>query len=153
MAAFGNKQYKPKDMQELFHKLFNDVQNIHEELAEYINTPSWNRPAFSSYHDDDDEVYTIAITPKEPNNSLSMGNEHLDIILATELDEVIKSSVEDVVPIPSESEGIPGNTCDVPFRDNSPRLVVSKVQFEEFFDSNDDSTSIDDDYFSIDNID
>nr|GFC49653.1 hypothetical protein [Tanacetum cinerariifolium] len=26
-------------------------------------------------------------------------------------------------------------------------------QFEEFFDSNDDSTSIDDDYFSIDNID
>nr|GEX99642.1 hypothetical protein [Tanacetum cinerariifolium] len=32
--AFGNKQYKPDDMKELFRKLFNDVQNIHEELAE-----------------------------------------------------------------------------------------------------------------------
>nr|GFA39161.1 hypothetical protein [Tanacetum cinerariifolium] len=63
------------------------------------------------------------------------------------------SSVEDLVPIPSESEGIPNNTCDVLFRDNSPPLDVSKDKFEEFSDSNDDSTSIDNDYFSIDNID
>nr|GFA90345.1 hypothetical protein [Tanacetum cinerariifolium] len=40
--AFGNKQYKPEDIQELFRKLLNDVQNIHEELAGYINTPGWN---------------------------------------------------------------------------------------------------------------
>ncbi|GJV26448.1 hypothetical protein Tco_1379143 [Tanacetum coccineum] len=57
---------------------------------------------------DDDEDYTIAITPvlptKEPVNSLSMGDEHLDTIPATESDEVIKSSVENLVPIPSESE-------------------------------------------------
>nr|GEV19890.1 RNA-directed DNA polymerase, eukaryota [Tanacetum cinerariifolium] len=70
-----------------------------------------------------------------------------------ESDEVIKSSVEDLVPIPSESEGIPDNTCDVPFCDNSPYLDVSKDQFKDFFDSNDDSTLIDDDYFSIDSID
>nr|GEY74768.1 hypothetical protein [Tanacetum cinerariifolium] len=150
--AFGKKQYKSEDVQELFRKLFNDVQNIHEELAEYINTPSWNRSAFSNYDDDDDEDYTIAITPEEPDNSLSMGDEHLDTILATESDEVIKSSVEDLVSIPSESEVILDNTCDVPFRDNSPPLDVSKDQFEEFSDSNDGSTSIDDDYFSIDNI-
>nr|GEX99545.1 hypothetical protein [Tanacetum cinerariifolium] len=31
-------------------------------------------------------------------------------------------------------------------------LDISKDQFEDFFDSNDDSTSIDDDYFSIDDI-
>nr|GEZ31888.1 hypothetical protein [Tanacetum cinerariifolium] len=61
--AFGNKQYKPKDMQELFHKLLNDVQNIYEELAEYINTPGWNRPAFYDDDGDDDVDYTIAITP------------------------------------------------------------------------------------------
>ncbi|GJR12430.1 hypothetical protein Tco_0795082 [Tanacetum coccineum] len=40
---------------------------------------------------DDDEDYTIAITPvlptKEPVNSLSMGDEHLDTIPATESDE------------------------------------------------------------------
>nr|GFA71676.1 hypothetical protein [Tanacetum cinerariifolium] len=93
--AFGNKQYKPEDIQELIRKLFNDVQNIHEELAD----------------------------------------------------------VEDLVPIPSESEGIPDDTYDVPFRDNSPPLDISKDQFEDFSDSNDDSTSIDDNSFSIEDID
>nr|GEW90330.1 hypothetical protein [Tanacetum cinerariifolium] len=138
----GNKQYKPEDVQELFRKLLNDVQNIHEELAEYINIPSWNCPAFSS-HDDDDEDYTIAITPEEPDNSLSMRDEHLDTIPAMESDEVIRSSVRDLIPILSESEGIPNNACDVPFRDNSPPLDVFKDPFEEFFNSNNDSTLID----------
>nr|GEW27416.1 hypothetical protein [Tanacetum cinerariifolium] len=153
--AFGNKQYKPEDKQELFRKLFNDVQNIYEELAEYINTPNWNRHAFSSYDDDDDyeKDYTITITPEDPDNSLSMGDEHLDTILATESNEVINSSIEELVPILSESEGIPDNMCDVPFCDNPPSLDISKDQLEEFSNSNDDSTSIDDDYFSIDNID
>nr|GEZ15488.1 hypothetical protein [Tanacetum cinerariifolium] len=140
----------------LIRKLFNDVKIIHEELAKYINTPSWNRPAFYDY-DDDDEDYTIAITPvlstEEPVDSLIMEDEHLDTILATELDEVIKSSVEDHVSIPSESEGIPDNMCDVPFCDNSSPLNISKDQFKDFSDSSDDSTSIDDDYFSIDDID
>nr|GEY41099.1 hypothetical protein [Tanacetum cinerariifolium] len=35
-------------------------------------------------YDGDDEGYTIAITPKEPDKSRSMGDEHLDTILATE---------------------------------------------------------------------
>nr|GFC98558.1 hypothetical protein [Tanacetum cinerariifolium] len=69
-----------------------------------------------------------------------------------ESDEFIKSSVENLVLIPSESEGIPDNMCDVPFHDNSPPLDISKDQFEDFSDSNDDSTSIDDDSFSIDDI-
>nr|GEU51607.1 hypothetical protein [Tanacetum cinerariifolium] len=34
-----------------------------------------------------------------------MGDEHLDTILATKSDELIKSSVENLVPIPRESEG------------------------------------------------
>nr|GEW67979.1 putative reverse transcriptase domain-containing protein [Tanacetum cinerariifolium] len=33
--------------------------------------------------------------------------------------EVIKSSVEDLVLIPSESEGLPDNMCDVPFSDKN----------------------------------
>nr|GEZ70543.1 hypothetical protein [Tanacetum cinerariifolium] len=98
--TFGNKQYKPEDVQELFHKLFNDVQNIHEELVEYINSPSWNCPAFSSHDDnDDDEDYTIAITPEEPDNFLSIRDEHLDTIPATKSNKVIKFSVENLVPI------------------------------------------------------
>nr|GEU98738.1 hypothetical protein [Tanacetum cinerariifolium] len=115
--------------------------------------PFNNRPAFYNYDDDDDEDYTMAIAPKEPVDSLIMEDEHLDTIPATKSDEVIKSSVEDLVPIPSESEGIPDNMCDVPFRDNSPPLDISKDQFQNFSDSNDDSTLIDDDYFSIEDID
>nr|GEW10474.1 hypothetical protein [Tanacetum cinerariifolium] len=124
-------------------------------MAVYINTSSWDRPTIF-YNDDDDEDCTIAITPilstEEPDNYLSMRDEHLDTILATKSDELIKSSVENLVLIPSESEGIPDNMCDVPFHDNSPPLNVSEDQFEDFFDSNDDSTSIDDDSFFIDNI-
>nr|GFC27192.1 hypothetical protein [Tanacetum cinerariifolium] len=78
--------------------------NIHEELVEFINSPSWNRPAV--YDDDDDVDYTITITLvlsiEEPDKSLSMRDEHLYTIPATESDEVIKSSVEDLVPILSE---------------------------------------------------
>nr|GFA72245.1 hypothetical protein [Tanacetum cinerariifolium] len=106
---------------------------------------------------DDDEDYTIAVTPslsiEEPDNSLSMGDEHLDTIPATESDEVIKSSVANLIPIPSESEGIPEHKYDVPFHDNSPPLDVSKDQFKDFSESNEEFSSIDDESFSIDNID
>nr|GFB23249.1 hypothetical protein [Tanacetum cinerariifolium] len=79
-----------------------------QELAEYINTPGWNRPTFYNNGDDDDVDYNITITPvlsiEEPDKSLSMGDEHFDTIPATESDELLKSSVEDLVPIPSDSE-------------------------------------------------
>nr|GEZ43412.1 hypothetical protein [Tanacetum cinerariifolium] len=71
------------------------------ELAEYINTPSWNRPVFYNNDDDDDEDCTIGITPDYPiTDYLSMGDEHLDTIPATKSDKFIKSSVENNVPIP-----------------------------------------------------
>ncbi|GJX07472.1 hypothetical protein Tco_0195404 [Tanacetum coccineum] len=64
-----------------------------------------------------------AITPdlpiEEPDNSLNIGDEHLDTILATESDEVIKSSVENLVLIPSEFEGMSDDTSDVPTCDNN----------------------------------
>ncbi|GKE60428.1 hypothetical protein Tco_1510795, partial [Tanacetum coccineum] len=106
---------------------------------------------------DDDEDYTIAITPalstEESVDSLIMEDEHLDTIQAMKSDEVIKFSVKNLVQIPSESKSIPDNMCDVPFRDNSSPLDILKDQFEGFSDYNDDSTSIDDDSFSIDDID
>nr|GEU91212.1 hypothetical protein [Tanacetum cinerariifolium] len=57
---------------------------------------------------DDDDDYDSAIIPilstEEPIDSLSMGDDHLDTIPTTKSDEVIKSSVEDLIPIPSEFE-------------------------------------------------
>ncbi|GJR22788.1 hypothetical protein Tco_0971315 [Tanacetum coccineum] len=107
---------------------------------------------------DDDDDCTIAITPvlptKEPVNSLSMGDEHLDTIPETESDEVIKSSVENLVPIPSESEGIPDKMCDVPLCNNPTSLEAFKEHSETIIDYNDDSTSSDDDsYENIDYVD
>ncbi|GJY24635.1 hypothetical protein Tco_0398293 [Tanacetum coccineum] len=73
-----------------------------------------------------------------------MGDEHLSTIPETESDEVIKSSVEGLIPIPSESEGISNDTCDVPFCDNSPPLDVLNDHFEIFSDFNDDDDSFED---------
>nr|GFC12141.1 hypothetical protein [Tanacetum cinerariifolium] len=93
------------------------------------------------------------LSTEEPDNSLSMGDEHLDAISVTESDEFIKSGVENLIPIPSESVGIPEHVCDVPFHDNSPPLDVLKDQIEDFSESNKEFYSIDDDSFSIDEID
>ncbi|GJS81682.1 hypothetical protein Tco_0748223 [Tanacetum coccineum] len=105
---------------------------------------------------DDDDDYTIAITPvlptKEPVNSLSMGDEHLDTIPATESDEIIKSSVENLVQIPSESEGIPDSVCDVPLCNNPTPLEAFKEHSETIIDSNNDYSSSDDDSFSSKDI-
>ncbi|GJZ16442.1 hypothetical protein Tco_0552119 [Tanacetum coccineum] len=79
---------------------------------------------------DDDKDDTIAVTPvlstEEPVDSLIIEDEHLDTIPATESDEVIKSSVENLVPIPSESKGIPDSVCDVPLFNNPNLLKLSK---------------------------
>ncbi|GKF32170.1 hypothetical protein Tco_0101968, partial [Tanacetum coccineum] len=74
-----------------------------------------------------------------------MEDEHLDTIPATESDKVIKSSVENLVLIPSESEGIPDSVCDVPLCNNPTPLEAFKEHFEIVVDFNDDSTSSDDD--------
>nr|GEV82592.1 hypothetical protein [Tanacetum cinerariifolium] len=73
-----------------------------------------------------------------------MGDEHLDTIPATESDEVIKSSVEDLVPIPSESKGIPDTMCDVHFV-NNPTHLEAKDHFKIVINSKDDIPSSDDD--------
>ncbi|GJU19451.1 hypothetical protein Tco_1152793 [Tanacetum coccineum] len=118
--AFREKQHQPEDIQELLHKLLKDLQIIREELADYINTPNLNYPAF---YDDDDE-YTIqyreylenssnAITPdlstEEPDNSLSMGDEHLSTILEKESNELINDddsfeNIDYVEASPPDSE-------------------------------------------------
>nr|GEZ17361.1 hypothetical protein [Tanacetum cinerariifolium] len=126
-----------------------------QQLEQVANLSTYPSKRFISfcYDEDDDEDYTVVITPDfSITYSLIMENEHLDIISKTESGEFIKSTVENLIPIPSESEGIPGNMCDVPFHDNSPPLDVSKDKFEDFSDSNDKFSSTNDDCFSIDNI-
>nr|GEV96516.1 hypothetical protein [Tanacetum cinerariifolium] len=68
-----------------------------------------------------------------------MRDEHLDTISATESDEFIKSSVENLVPNPSESEG--KYECDV------PACEVFTTFFNILFDSNYDFSSSNDQSF------
>nr|GFB29141.1 hypothetical protein [Tanacetum cinerariifolium] len=71
-----------------------------------------------------------------------MENEHLDTILETESDEFLKSSVENLVPIPSESEDFSDieSERDVPDCDDSQMTHFSTFSNPLF----DDSTSSDD---------
>nr|GFC02939.1 hypothetical protein [Tanacetum cinerariifolium] len=62
----------------------------------------WKIPAFCDDDDDYDSAITPILSTEELIDSLSMGDEHLDTIPATGSDEVIKSSVENLIPIPIE---------------------------------------------------
>nr|GEZ80896.1 hypothetical protein [Tanacetum cinerariifolium] len=105
-----------------------EEKRIEEEQA--AKARYWKIPACC----DDDDDYDCAIIPilstEEPIDSLSMGDEHLDTIPATESDEVIKSCVENLVPNPSESEG--ENGCDVP----SCFTTFSNILFEDEYEFN-----------------
>ncbi|GJV45966.1 hypothetical protein Tco_1430502 [Tanacetum coccineum] len=76
-----------------------------------------------------------------------MEDEHLDTIPATESDEVIKSSVENLVQIPSEFEGISDDTCDVPVCEDPSTFDALSDHSEILSDFNNDDTSSDDDDF------
>ncbi|GKD05419.1 hypothetical protein Tco_1180393 [Tanacetum coccineum] len=102
---------------------------------------------------------SVEITPDLPiMDSLIIGDEHLSTIPEKESDEVIKSSVEDLVPIPSESEDTSesDSDCDLPsYNDFSPIKVFEEksVTFSNpLFDSNDDFTSSDDESLSDEDV-
>ncbi|GJX73185.1 hypothetical protein Tco_0311780 [Tanacetum coccineum] len=123
--ALTDKQYQQEDIQELMSKLLEDYTYI------------YSKPK--------------AITPdlpiEEPSNSLGMGDEHLSTISETESDELIKSSVKNLVLIPSEFEGISEDTCDVPIYEDPSTFEALNDHYEILSDSNYDDTSSDDDDF------
>nr|GEU45013.1 hypothetical protein [Tanacetum cinerariifolium] len=120
---------------------FNFPQDFHDFQQQYLCCE--NCGISVCYNDDDDEDYTIAITPKDPDNSLSMGDEHLNTILEMKSNEFIKSSVENLVPNPSESEG--EHECDVPACEEFK--TFSNILFDADYDfsSSDDQSFYDED--------
>nr|GFD37542.1 hypothetical protein [Tanacetum cinerariifolium] len=98
----------------------------------------WKIPA---YYDDDDD-YNFAITPNKTVDSLIMRDEHLDTISVTESNEFIKSSVENLVPNPSESEG--ENGCDMLACFTTFSNILFDDEYE--FDSVDDQSLHNEDF-------
>ncbi|GJT09515.1 hypothetical protein Tco_0856557 [Tanacetum coccineum] len=99
------KQCFSDDMLDLLPQIEEDIKTLNDDLEhkEQVAKISILRK-FPVYDDDDD-----------------------DTILATESDEVIKSSVENLVPIPRELEGIPDKLCDIPTCDNDRINVESEL--------------------------
>ncbi|GJS64537.1 hypothetical protein Tco_0679101 [Tanacetum coccineum] len=155
------------EMIESRNELLKTMQSLGEMLREQVanlstHTPEPSRHFNSICYDDDDDddeeertiplnkiisqlPPSIAITPilltMKPKDSPIMGDENLSTIPEKKSDEVVKSSVEDLVPILSESEDTSnnGSECDLPF-------CVNSVTFSNpLFDANDDFTSSDDD--------
>nr|GEX54237.1 hypothetical protein [Tanacetum cinerariifolium] len=156
-------------MFEVFHQ-----QKQAASLSTYTTEPLRH---FNFIYDDDDDYEesiipldeidskippSIAITPvlptMDPEDSLIIGDEDLNTIHEKELDEVIKSSVEDLVPIPSESKDTSRSDSeyDLPLCDDFSPIDVLKVKFVTFsnplFNSNDDFTSSDDESLSDEDV-
>nr|GEW18204.1 hypothetical protein [Tanacetum cinerariifolium] len=112
-----------------------EEKQIKEDQA--ANARYWKIPTCC----DDDDDHNFAITPNEPIDSLSMGDEHLDTISVTESDEFLKSNFENLVPNLSESEG--ENECDVPACFTTFSNILFNAEYE--FDSSDDQSLSDED--------
>ncbi|GKB55104.1 hypothetical protein Tco_0905857, partial [Tanacetum coccineum] len=148
-----------------------------EQVANLSTYPSQRFKSFC-YDDDDDYDYeessiplrgiicelplSVAITPDlptlEPKDSLIIGNEDLSTIPKKESDKFIKSSVEDLVPIPSKSEDTSesDSDCNLSSCNNFSPINVyeekSVIFSNPLFDSNDDFTSSDDESLSDEDV-
>ncbi|GJV65569.1 hypothetical protein Tco_1476397 [Tanacetum coccineum] len=155
-----------KALQAVYEKL--NQQEQAANVSTYTPEPS-RRFNFIYYNDDDDQEITIplneitsqippsiAITlvlpTMEPEDSLIVGDENLSTIPEKESDEFIKSSVEDLVPIPSEFEDTSesDSECDLPFYNF---MTFSNPLFNDndaFTSSDDESLPEEDDIESED---
>nr|GEW13646.1 hypothetical protein [Tanacetum cinerariifolium] len=74
-----------------------------------------------------------------------MGDEHLDTILATKSNEFIKSSVENLIPSPSEFEDLSDSECDMPACDDFTTFSNLLFDADDYFSSSDDESFSDED--------
>ncbi|GJX72865.1 hypothetical protein Tco_0311460 [Tanacetum coccineum] len=89
---------------------------------------------------------------RKPEDSLIMGDEHLNTIPETESDEIIKSGVENLVPIPSESEDVSDNESDddESLSDEDVPMENFKIYSNPLFDDEEIiSPKIDPHYFNV----
>nr|GEY55889.1 hypothetical protein [Tanacetum cinerariifolium] len=134
-----------------------EEKQIEEEQA--TKSKNWKLPV--CYDDDDDEERSnylkdniisglppcAAITPisliEEPVDSLIIGDEHLNTILAMESDEFIKSSVKNLGPNPSVSEG--ESVCDMPVCEEFTTFSNSLFDSDFYFYSSNNQSYPDED--------
>ncbi|GKE35406.1 hypothetical protein Tco_1454728, partial [Tanacetum coccineum] len=131
----------------LREKLHKAIQAVCEKLSQQeqaatfsTHTPEPSR-CFNFFYDDDEDDDNDN-DDEDSTIPLNEGDEYLSTIPEKESDKVIKSSVEDLFPIPSESEETSDNDNEggLPFCDNS--VTFSNPLFDsnnDFISSNDES--------------
>nr|GEV07027.1 hypothetical protein [Tanacetum cinerariifolium] len=109
-----------------------EVKNVVEQPTEHGNL----------------HVIAPILSTKESEYSPSMGYENPNTTLETKSDEIIKSGVEELVPIQSEYEVTSDDEskCDMPIQDQSS--LVFTTFSNPLFKDNDDLTSSDDESLS-----
>nr|GEX94597.1 hypothetical protein [Tanacetum cinerariifolium] len=124
-------------------------------LSTHTPEPSRHFNSICYDDDDDDEEKTIPLRSR----GLSHNEDgDLNTIPEKRSDELIKSSVEDFVPILSESEDTSesDSECDLPWCDDFSPINVpegkSMIFSNHLFDSNDDFTSSDDESLSDEDV-
>nr|GEV05738.1 hypothetical protein [Tanacetum cinerariifolium] len=127
---------EPEEIPELMCKILKDVRNIKEELAEYINSSSWNHPTFFF---EDDEEYSI-----QYKEYLEKSPDAVTTVLPTKEPEYSLSMGEYEVTSNDESE------CDVPDKDESSPVLTTFSN--PIFDYNDDFTSSNDESLSDEDV-
>nr|GEU91026.1 hypothetical protein [Tanacetum cinerariifolium] len=155
LSINSNSQRLEKEQQE--------VKNVVEQPAERENRNIQSLQNFRVVHkssnslNNTSQIYSIhAVSPilstKKPEYSSSIGYEHSNTTPEMESDEIIKSSVEELVPILSENEVTSEDKreCDVPISENSP---ICDDHSEIFSDSkNDDDISVYDDFENVEYV-
>nr|GFA49773.1 hypothetical protein [Tanacetum cinerariifolium] len=162
IVASNSKQEKEKPPQDFdIHQLVREEccievceeqkQNIEDTMLELVEV--CRKKELYCMHDN--EVKNVVEQPtkygtQEPEYSLSMGYEHLNITPETKSDEIIKFSAEELVPILNECEVTSEDKreCDVLVYKDSSTFDVCDDHYEIFSDSNNnDDISSDDDAF------
>nr|GEV23497.1 hypothetical protein [Tanacetum cinerariifolium] len=117
-----------------------------------INDDEEHSIQYKEYLENSSNAITTILPTEEPEYSLSMGYKHLSTILETESDEVIESSVKNLVPIPSEYEFTfdDESEFDVPVKDESSTVFTTFSNL--IFDDNNDFTSSDDELLSDEDV-
>nr|GEY39831.1 hypothetical protein [Tanacetum cinerariifolium] len=185
--ALEEEQNQPEIIQELLLQLIHALQLLNEIQLKQAEEKRINKQEEKSFEefldgDDDDDDYdkesiistntdifktppSIVITTsllvlpiEDPKVSLIMGNEEVNTIPEKELDEFIKSSVEDLIPIPSESEDTSesDSVCILPSCDDISPIDVPEEKSVTFsnplFNSNDDFISSGDEWLSDEDV-
>ncbi|GJV63210.1 reverse transcriptase domain-containing protein [Tanacetum coccineum] len=125
-----------------------DIEIIDPILERFTDEPAHvYSPPPGDNDDDNDDLFTtslLILLTMEPEDSLIMGDENLSTILEKKLDEFIKSSVEDLVPIPKESKDTSDSDkeCDFPFSVTFSN-PFSDANEDECFDPGGDIDEID----------